>query len=120
MSKMKSPWPTELVFKRAEKKLAIAFDDGARFEIPFELLRVESPSAEVRGHGAGPLPAISGKENVAIAEAAPVGRYAVRLSFDDGHNTGIYSWEFLYELGRDAKARMAAHKQRIGQRTGSH
>ncbi|MDX2237677.1 MAG: gamma-butyrobetaine hydroxylase-like domain-containing protein [Hyphomonadaceae bacterium] len=112
----KAPWPTELTFKSDDKRLAISFDDGAKFEIPFELLRVESPSAEVRGHGAGPLPAIAGKENVAVTEALPVGRYAVRIGFDDGHNTGLYSWEFLYELGRDAKARMAAHKQRIGSR----
>ncbi|MBL8549924.1 MAG: DUF971 domain-containing protein [Hyphomonadaceae bacterium] len=110
------PWPTELVFKRNDKRLAIAFDDGARFEIPYELLRVESPSAEVRGHGAGPLPAISGKADVGVLEAAPVGRYAVRIGFDDGHNTGLYSWEFLYELGRDVKARMDAHKKRIGAR----
>jgi DUF971 family protein len=107
------PWPTELVFARSARALRIAFDDGARFEIPFELLRVESPSAEVRGHGASPLPAIAGKEHVGVIEAAPVGRYAVRIGFDDGHDTGLYSWDFLYELGRDAEARMAAHRARV-------
>ncbi|MGE0827870.1 MAG: gamma-butyrobetaine hydroxylase-like domain-containing protein [Hyphomonadaceae bacterium] len=106
-------WPTELVFRRAAKKLAIAFDDGAAFEIPFELLRVESPSAEVRGHGQSPLPAIPGKENVGVTDAAPVGRYAVRIVFDDGHDTGIYAWEFLYQMGRDMDARMAAHRARL-------
>lgn len=107
-------WPSELVFQRGAKALAILFDDGARFSIPFELLRVESPSAEVRGHGGGPLPAIVGKENVSVKDAYPVGRYAVRIAFDDGHETGLYSWEFLYELGRDADTRMAAHRRRIG------
>ena len=107
------PWPKELVFKRAARTLSVAFDDGARFEIPFELLRVESPSAEVRGHGASPLPAIRGKQDVGVKDAAPIGRYAVRISFDDGHDTGLYSWDFLYELGRDVKARMDAHRKRI-------
>ncbi len=106
-------WPVELVFARADKNLRIAFDDGAAFDIPFELLRVESPSAEVRGHGQAPMPAIPGKEDVGIVEAAPVGRYGVRISFDDGHDTGLYSWDFLYELGRDKERRMKAHKARI-------
>ena len=110
------PWPTDLVFKRAARVLEIAFDDGARFSIPFELLRVESPSAEVRGHGAAPLPAIAGKENIGVREAFPVGRYAVRIAFDDGHDTGLYAWDFLYELGRDADSRMAAHKARVTSR----
>ncbi len=107
------PWPTALVFDRATRALKIEFDDGARFSIPFELLRVESPSAEVRGHGAAPPPAIAGKENIGVREAFPVGRYAVRIAFDDGHDTGLYAWDFLYELGRDAETRMAAHKARI-------
>ncbi|MGE3248690.1 MAG: gamma-butyrobetaine hydroxylase-like domain-containing protein [Hyphomonadaceae bacterium] len=111
---MSKPWPSELVFQRGAKALAIAFDDGARFLIPFELLRVESPSAEVRGHGGGPLPAIAGKEGVSVKDAFPVGRYAVRIAFDDGHETGLYSWDLLYELGRDRDARMAAHNKRIG------
>ncbi|NWG53138.1 MAG: DUF971 domain-containing protein [Hydrogenophilaceae bacterium] len=108
------PWPKELTFRRDAKALRIVFDDGARFSIPFELLRVESPSAEVRGHGGGPLPAIPGKENVGVKDALPVGRYAVRIVFDDGHETGIYPWDFLYELGANVEARMAAHRQRVG------
>lgn len=107
-------WPTELVFQRTEKRLHIAFDDGAAFDIPFELLRVESPSAEVRGHGAGPLPAVRGKARVGVTDALPVGRYAVRIVFDDGHDTGLYSWDFLRDLGENADARMQAHRDRIG------
>lgn len=106
-------WPRELIFQRSAKALAISFDDGSCFSIPFELLRVESPSAEVRGHGGGPLPSIAGKENVSVKDAHPVGRYAVRIAFDDGHETGLYSWEFLYALGRDVDARLAAHRARI-------
>jgi DUF971 family protein len=112
------PWPSELLFKRAEKRLQVSFDDGCVFEIPFELLRVESPSAEVRGHGGAALPAIPGKENVNVNDAAPVGRYAVRISFDDGHDTGLYSWDFLYSLGKNVDARMAAHRERV-KRSGS-
>lgn len=100
---MTRPWPTELTFQRGARALAIAFDDGARFEIPFELLRVESPSAEVQGHGGRKI-VVTGKANVGVNDALPVGRYAVRLVFDDGHETGIYSWDYLYELGRRAPA----------------
>jgi DUF971 family protein len=107
------PWPSELLFKRDQKQLRISFDDGRVFEIPFELLRVESPSAEVRGHGGSGLPAIPGKENVGVRNAAPVGRYAVRISFDDGHDTGLYSWDFLYSLGENVGARMTAHRDRV-------
>lgn len=95
------PWPTALTFNRAAKKLNIAFDDGAAFEIPFELLRVYSPSAEVRGHRESERKIVLGKENVGVTRAEPVGRYAVRIVFDDGHDSGLYSWSLLYELGRD-------------------
>jgi DUF971 family protein len=88
-----------LVFRRAEKLLHIAFDDGATVDIPFERLRVESPSAEVRGHGGTRAP-VTGKQDVGVRDAFPVGRYAVRIVFDDGHETGIYSWDYLAELGR--------------------
>jgi DUF971 family protein len=107
-----APWPTELVFKRAERALTIAFDDGARFAIPFELLRVESPSAEVRGHG-GEKKLVSGKRNVDVRDALPVGRYAVRIVFDDGHETGIYSWAFLRELGANQTALMAQYEAQL-------
>jgi DUF971 family protein len=95
------PWPTELRIKRAARTLEIDFDDGARFSLPAEYLRVMTPSAEDRGHGAGPGRAVSGKRDVEIREAAPVGRYAVRLGFSDGHDSGLYSWDELYRLGRD-------------------
>jgi len=95
------PWPIELRYKRSARTLTVAFDDGATFEIGAELLRVESPSAEVKGHGPGQKQLVLGKENIAIAAMEPVGNYAVRLVFDDGHDTGLYSWDYLYALGRD-------------------
>jgi DUF971 family protein len=97
---MNRPWPTELVFKRAERRLHIAFDDGKAVSIPFETLRVESPSAEVQGHGPGQKKKVTGKEKVGVVDAFPVGRYAVRIVFDDGHQTGIYSWDYLRQLAR--------------------
>jgi DUF971 family protein len=97
------PWPTDLSFDRAGKLLRIGFDDEARFEIPFELLRVESPSAENKGHGgASKPPPVTGKANVGVVRAEPVGRYAVRIVFDDGHDSGLYTWDLLYELGRES------------------
>lgn len=98
MSERTSDWPAELVFRRAARTLHVAFDDGSSIDIPFEKLRVESPSAEVQGHGPGQKRVVSGKENVGVVDAQPVGRYAVRIVFDDGHDTGIYSWEYLRKL----------------------
>lgn len=92
-----SVWPKELVFKREAKLLHVAFEDGASVDIPFEKLRVESPSAEVQGHGAKRI--VTGKANVGVVDAKPVGRYAVRIVFDDGHESGIYSWDYLRDLG---------------------
>ena len=91
--------PTELRYSRAERVLHVAFDDGARFALPAELLRVESPSAEVQGHGPGRKTLIAGRAHVGIIEILPEGNYAVRLVFDDLHDTGIYSWSYLRELG---------------------
>lgn len=90
-------WPKELVFRHAAKSLHIAFEDGAEVDIPFETLRTESPSAEVQGHGSKRV--VTGKANVGVVDAKPVGRYAVRIVFDDGHDTGIFSWDYLRELG---------------------
>lgn len=95
------PWPVEIRLVQAERRLEIEFDDGARFALPAELLRVESPSAEVQGHGPGQKQIVPGCRDVAIVAVEPVGHYAVRLRFDDGHDTGIFSWPYLYELGRD-------------------
>jgi DUF971 family protein len=107
------PWPTELVFARETRTLDIAFDDGARFAIPFELLRVESPSAENKGHGGQAPPPVVGKANVNVARAEPVGRYAVRIVFDDGHDTGLYSWDLLYELGRDKDEKLRTYRETL-------
>ena len=103
-------WPTELILKRAAKVLAITFDDTSEFEISFELLRIESPSAQVQGHSATEKKIIIGKADVTVIRAEPVGRYAVRLVFDDGHDSGIFTWDWLYRLGRDQVALMAAYR----------
>jgi DUF971 family protein len=94
-----TPIPTEIKLHQVSRKLEIAFNDGARFELPYEFLRVYSPSAEVRGHGPGQEVLQLGKKNIGIKSVEPVGSYAVTLTFSDGHDTGIYSWEYLYELG---------------------
>src|SRR5437762_14245132 len=93
------PWPTELRLNPAHDTLTVAFDSGERFELAAEYLRVESPSAEVRGHGAGPKPIVKGKADVKISGLEPVGNYAVRVGFDDGHATGLYSWPYRIKLG---------------------
>lgn len=93
-------WPTEIRLKKAEKMLEVDFDDGSRFAFPAELLRVESPSAEVQGHGPGQKKLIAGRRHIGIMELEPVGNYAIRIKFDDLHDTGIYSWSYLYRMGR--------------------
>lgn len=90
---------TEIEVQRRSRALEVAFDNGQRFRLPWEYLRVYSPSAEVRGHGAGDAVLQVGKENVILTAIQPVGQYAVRLIFDDGHDSGLYSWDLLYELG---------------------
>ncbi len=96
-----APWPTALRLKSAEKVLEIDFDDGTSFALPAEFLRVESPSAEVRGHGPGQKQLVAGRRHVGIMNVQPVGNYAVRIVFDDLHDTGLYSWSYLHELGRN-------------------
>jgi DUF971 family protein len=93
--------PVEIRYVAAEKRLDIDFDDGAQFTYPAELLRVESPSAEVRGHGGDDKQIVPGRRHVGIMKIEAVGNYAIRPEFDDLHDSGIYSWAFLYELGRD-------------------
>jgi len=92
-------WPTEIRLKKAEKVLEVDFDDGRRFRFPAEFLRVESPSAEVQGHSPTEKKLVPGRRHVGIMALEPIGHYAVRISFDDLHDTGIYSWSYLYELG---------------------
>jgi DUF971 family protein len=98
-------WPVELRLKRAEKLLEVAFDDGSQFSLPAEYLRVESPSAEVQGHGPGQKTLVPGRAHVGIIGIEPVGNYAVRITFDDLHDTGIYSWSYLYQLGVERERR---------------
>ncbi|MGB0577147.1 MAG: gamma-butyrobetaine hydroxylase-like domain-containing protein [Alphaproteobacteria bacterium] len=100
-----SPRPTQIKLKKAEKRLDITFDDGVAFSYPAELLRVESPSAEVQGHGSSQKKMIAGRRHVGVMEIEPVGNYAVRLIFDDLHDTGIFSWQYLYELGNQQTER---------------
>lgn len=94
-----TPRPTDIRLHQASRKLEIVFDDGAHFHLPCEFLRVYSPSAEVRGHGPGQEVLQIGKEDVNIVDIEPVGLYAIKLSFSDGHSTGLYSWDYLYDLG---------------------
>ena len=102
-------WPVELRLKKAEKVLEVAYDDGSRFSLPAEYLRVESPSAEVQGHGPGQKTLVPGRAHVGIIGLEPVGNYAVRITFDDLHETGIYSWAYLYELGVEYEKRWRAY-----------
>ena len=92
-------WPIEIRIKSKEKTLEIDFDNGESFKIKAELLRVESPSAEIQGHGSGQKVTLAGRRHVGILSVEPVGNYAIKISFDDMHDTGIYSWQYLYDLG---------------------
>ena len=94
-----APWPVEIRYNSEQRHLTVAFDDGTAFTYPAEFLRVESPSAEVKGHGADEKRIVAGRSHVGIMNIEPVGNYAVRLHFDDLHDTGLYSWRYLYELG---------------------
>jgi DUF971 family protein len=105
--------PTAIKLRTQSRLLEIAFDDGANFQLPFEYLRVYSPSAEVRGHGPGQETLQLGKHEVGIKKVEPVGNYAVRLIFDDGHDTGLYTWAYLHELGRDREQKWARYLARL-------
>ena len=102
---MSRPWPTELKVRRSENTLTISFDDGSSFVLPAEYLRVMTGSALDRGHGEGDRPPVAGKAGVGISGITPIGRYAVRIKFDDGHDTGLYSWDALHELGAEQPSR---------------
>jgi DUF971 family protein len=105
----KRPWPIELRLSSDKARLTVQFDSGERFVLPAEYLRVESPSAEVQGHGAHQKQIVTGKADVKIVALDPVGNYAVRIRFDDGHDTGLFSWDYLHELGREQRAKWAAY-----------
>ena len=106
---MNNPKPIDIILHRASHTLEVAFDDGSRFRLPCEYLRVESPSAEVQGHGPGQRVLVPGKRNVNITAIDPMGNYAVLLHFDDGHASGIFSWRTLHDLGREYDVRWPAY-----------
>jgi DUF971 family protein len=109
------PWPVEIRVRRAARRLEVAFEGGERFELPAELLRVMSPAADERGHGGPALkPLPIEKPDVGIADVTQIGRYAVRIAFDDGHDTGIYTWEALHRIGRDRARLEAEHRALVG------
>src|SRR5215212_3801872 len=110
-----SPIPTEIKLHQGSRVMEIAFDNGRRFQLPYEFLRVYSPSAEVRGHGPGQEVLQVGKRNVGVTAIEPIGMYAVKLVFSDGHDTGIYSWEYLHELGRKQESNWKTYLARLQQ-----
>lgn len=109
-------WPKEIRVKQADKTLEIDFDDGRSFVYPAEFLRVESPSAEVQGHGPGQKQIVAGRRYVGIMAVEPVGHYAVRIKFDDLHDTGIYSWDYLYQLGEQRDTLWATYLDEVAKR----
>src|SRR3954471_199222 len=110
---MSDPIATEIKVRSKSRLLEVCFDDGSRFELPFEYLRVHSPSAEVKGHGPGQEVLVLGKENVGVRAVEPVGQYAVRLVFDDGHDSGLYTWAYLRELGEKQPEWWAKYQARV-------
>lgn len=110
------PAPVEIRASRAERTLTVTFDDGARFVLPAEYLRVESPSAEVQGHSPDQKVLVWGRRHVGILKVEPVGNYAVRIVFDDLHDTGIYSWDYLHQLGREYETRWARYLDELAAR----
>lgn len=109
----KTPEPTDITVHQQSRQLEVAFADGARFRIPFELMRVLSPSAEVQGHGPGQETLQTGKREVGITDLQPVGHYAVKPVFSDGHDSGIFTWTYLYELGARQTELWAAYEARL-------
>jgi DUF971 family protein len=106
------PAPTEIKLRSRSRLLSVTFNDGRSFELPFEFLRVHSPSAEVKGHGPGQEVLVLGKEAVGIRKVEPVGQYAIKLVFDDGHDTGLFSWKYLYQLGLEQEPMWARYLER--------
>ncbi len=110
---MSDIWPTELRVSKDRQHLAVTFNDETRFDLPAEMLRVLSPSAEVQGHGPGQKVTVPGKRNVAIISLTPTGNYAVRIGFDDMHDTGIFTWTYLRELGERGEELFAAYEEEL-------
>lgn len=107
------PTPTEIKLHQQSRVLELSFDDGRSFRLPYEYLRVFSPSAEVRGHGPGQEVLQTGKRDIEIRQVEPVGSYAIQPTFSDGHATGLYSWEYLYQLGLEQEARWAGYLKQL-------
>ena len=112
---VESPQPLEIKLHQKSRRMEISFSDGSRFDLPYELLRVYSPSAEVRGHGPGQEVLQAGKRDVEIQSLEPVGTYAVHPTFSDGHSTGIYSWDYLYWLGQNREKLWQEYLERLAQ-----
>jgi DUF971 family protein len=112
---MAAPHPTDIKLRTESRLLEVSFDDGSHFALPFQYLRVFSPSAEVRGHAGGEGKLVMGKEGVGIGKIEPVGNYALRLHFDDGHDTGLFSWAVLHELGRDQRKNWERYLERCAE-----
>jgi DUF971 family protein len=113
MSTQQTPTPIEIKLRKTSRLLDVTFDDGVHAEMTFEFLRVHSPSAEVKGHGPGQETLVLGKQDVGIRAIEAVGQYAIRLIFDDGHDTGLYSWKYLYELGQQRESLWQRYLDRV-------
>ena len=109
---------TEIKLRRRSRVLEVSFADGSRFELPFEYLRVHSPSADVRGHGVGEGVLVVGKQEVLVTSVEPIGQYAVRLMFDDGHDTGLFTWKYLHELGSQRELKWSEYLARVARAAG--
>jgi len=105
--------PIQITLKKPDRVLEVAFDDDQVYRLSFEYLRTHSPSAEVRGHGGGPMQLVLGKETVGVTRIEPVGQYAIRLVFDDGHDSGLFTWKYLYELGLTHPQKWGEYQQRV-------
>lgn len=114
---MSDAMPVEIKLRQRSRVLEVSFDDGCRFELPFEYLRVHSPSAEVQGHSPDQRVLVLDKQSVGVRAVEPVGQYAVKLSFDDGHDTGLYTWKYLYQLGSQREQLWTEYLERV-QRSG--
>ena len=113
---MSDAWPTELLVSKDRRELTVSFDDGSVYRLRAEMLRVLSPSAEVQGHGPGQKVTVPGKRDVAIRSMVATGNYAVRIIFDDGHDSGLYTWKHLYELGETGDALFADYERELAEK----